>query len=136
MTDVPEAPFVAAMWRYPVKFMQGEELSAAQVTMAGLVGADPTSSSPPGPMFEGSPRTTGWSTRSRSVTACGCGCSCSPAGAGIWSHSRYRVLPSCRVSAEISECLIETFGSLGVSTRILEERPAFVWAGVAAAVRE
>ena len=29
---------VATLWRYPVKSMQGEELNAADVTMAGLLG--------------------------------------------------------------------------------------------------
>jgi uncharacterized protein len=29
---------VATLWRYPVKSMQGEELNAAEVTMAGLLG--------------------------------------------------------------------------------------------------
>ena len=31
-------PAVAALWRYPVKSMQGEELNASDVTTAGLVG--------------------------------------------------------------------------------------------------
>ncbi|HXC81770.1 MAG TPA: MOSC domain-containing protein [Trebonia sp.] len=33
-----DEPAVAALWRYPVKSMQGEELSASQVTSAGLLG--------------------------------------------------------------------------------------------------
>lgn len=36
MTIMPGS--VAALWRYPVKSMQGEELNAAEVTVAGLVG--------------------------------------------------------------------------------------------------
>lgn len=38
MTTLPAEPAVAALWRYPVKSMQGEELNAAEVTLAGLVG--------------------------------------------------------------------------------------------------
>ena len=38
MTTSPTEPAVAALWRYPVKSMQGEELSAAEVTLGGLVG--------------------------------------------------------------------------------------------------
>ena len=38
MTILPDAPAVAALWRYPVKSMQGEELNAAEVTGTGLVG--------------------------------------------------------------------------------------------------
>jgi uncharacterized protein YcbX len=38
MTILPDEPAVAALWRYPVKSMQGEELNAADVTMAGLLG--------------------------------------------------------------------------------------------------
>ena len=38
MTILPAEPAVAALWRYPVKSMQGEELNASEVTAAGLVG--------------------------------------------------------------------------------------------------
>ena len=38
MTIMPGEPAVAALWRYPVKSMQGEELNASEVTAAGLVG--------------------------------------------------------------------------------------------------
>jgi hypothetical protein len=38
MTILPDQPAVAALWRYPVKSMQGEELSATEVTTAGLLG--------------------------------------------------------------------------------------------------
>jgi uncharacterized protein YcbX len=38
MTTLPAEPAVAALWRYPVKSMQGEELNASEVTAAGLVG--------------------------------------------------------------------------------------------------
>ena len=38
MTILPDEPAVAALWRYPVKSMQGEELNATEVTMAGLLG--------------------------------------------------------------------------------------------------
>lgn len=38
MTILPDEPAVAALWRYPVKSMQGEELNAAEVTTAGLLG--------------------------------------------------------------------------------------------------
>ena len=38
MTILPEKPAVAALWRYPVKSMQGEELNATEVTVAGLLG--------------------------------------------------------------------------------------------------
>lgn len=38
MTTLPVQPAVAALWRYPVKSMQGEELNAAEVTVAGLLG--------------------------------------------------------------------------------------------------
>ena len=38
MTILPDEPAVAALWRYPVKSMQGEELNAADVTASGLVG--------------------------------------------------------------------------------------------------
>ena len=34
----PEAPAVAALWRYPVKSMQGEELNATEVTATGVLG--------------------------------------------------------------------------------------------------
>lgn len=34
----PGEPAVAALWRYPVKSMQGEELSAADLSLAGLLG--------------------------------------------------------------------------------------------------
>lgn len=34
----PGEPTVAALWRYPVKSMQGEELNAAELSPAGLVG--------------------------------------------------------------------------------------------------
>jgi uncharacterized protein len=37
MTIISEAQ-VATLWRYPVKSMQGEELNAAEVTTAGLLG--------------------------------------------------------------------------------------------------
>jgi uncharacterized protein len=38
MTILPDKPAVAALWRYPVKSMQGEELNASEVTAAGLLG--------------------------------------------------------------------------------------------------
>jgi uncharacterized protein YcbX len=38
MTILPNEPCVAALWRYPVKSMQGEELSATDVTALGLLG--------------------------------------------------------------------------------------------------
>ena len=38
MTIVPGQPVVGALWRYPVKSMQGEELNATEVTRAGLLG--------------------------------------------------------------------------------------------------
>jgi uncharacterized protein len=38
MTMMPDEPAVAALWRYPVKSMQGEELNATEVTSAGLFG--------------------------------------------------------------------------------------------------
>ncbi len=38
MTIVPDEPAVAALWRYPVKSMQGEELNASEVTPDGLLG--------------------------------------------------------------------------------------------------
>lgn len=38
MTNLPDEPAVAALWRYPVKSMQGEELNATGVTAAGLAG--------------------------------------------------------------------------------------------------
>ena len=38
MTILPDEPAVAALWRYPVKSMQGEELNAADVTDLGLLG--------------------------------------------------------------------------------------------------
>jgi uncharacterized protein len=38
MTIVADEPAVAALWRYPVKSMQGEELVASEVTTAGLLG--------------------------------------------------------------------------------------------------
>lgn len=38
MNPLPGAPTVAALWRYPVKSMQGEELNAAELSLAGLVG--------------------------------------------------------------------------------------------------
>lgn len=38
MTILPDEPAVAALWRYPVKSMQGEELAATEVTPAGLLG--------------------------------------------------------------------------------------------------
>ncbi|HMD95675.1 MAG TPA: MOSC domain-containing protein [Trebonia sp.] len=38
MTILPDEPAVAALWRYPVKSMQGEELNAAEVTASGLLG--------------------------------------------------------------------------------------------------
>jgi uncharacterized protein YcbX len=38
MTILPDVPAVAALWRYPVKSMQGEELNATELTGAGLVG--------------------------------------------------------------------------------------------------
>jgi uncharacterized protein YcbX len=38
MTILPDEPAVAALWRYPVKSMQGEELNATDVTPAGLLG--------------------------------------------------------------------------------------------------
>jgi uncharacterized protein len=38
MTIVADEPAVAALWRYPVKSMQGEELSASEITSAGLLG--------------------------------------------------------------------------------------------------
>jgi uncharacterized protein len=38
MTMLPDEPAVAALWRYPVKSMQGEELNATEVTAAGLLG--------------------------------------------------------------------------------------------------
>jgi uncharacterized protein YcbX len=38
MTMLPDEPAVAALWRYPVKSMQGEELNASEVTTAGLLG--------------------------------------------------------------------------------------------------
>ena len=38
MTTLPDEPRVAALWRYPVKSMQGEELSSAEVTELGLLG--------------------------------------------------------------------------------------------------
>jgi uncharacterized protein len=38
MTILPDEPAVAALWRYPVKSMQGEELNATDVTAAGLLG--------------------------------------------------------------------------------------------------
>jgi uncharacterized protein len=38
MTILPDEPAVAALWRYPVKSMQGEELNAAEVTTVGLLG--------------------------------------------------------------------------------------------------
>ena len=38
MTMLPDEPAVAALWRYPVKSMQGEELNATDVTSAGLFG--------------------------------------------------------------------------------------------------
>ena len=38
MTILADEPAVAALWRYPVKSMQGEELNASEVTPAGLLG--------------------------------------------------------------------------------------------------
>lgn len=38
MTILPDEPAVASLWRYPVKSMQGEELNAIEVTVAGLLG--------------------------------------------------------------------------------------------------
>jgi uncharacterized protein YcbX len=38
MTMLPDEPAVAALWRYPVKSMQGEELNATEITAAGLFG--------------------------------------------------------------------------------------------------
>jgi uncharacterized protein YcbX len=38
VTTLPDEPSVAALWRYPVKSMQGEELSSAEVTALGLLG--------------------------------------------------------------------------------------------------
>ena len=38
MTILADKPAVAALWRYPVKSMQGEELDASEVTSAGLLG--------------------------------------------------------------------------------------------------
>jgi uncharacterized protein YcbX len=38
MTILPDEPSVAALWRYPVKSMQGEELNATEVTGHGLLG--------------------------------------------------------------------------------------------------
>jgi MOSC domain-containing protein len=38
MTILADEPAVAALWRYPVKSMQGEELNASQVTSGGLLG--------------------------------------------------------------------------------------------------
>jgi uncharacterized protein len=38
MTTLADEPAVAALWRYPVKSMQGEELNATEVTSAGLLG--------------------------------------------------------------------------------------------------
>jgi uncharacterized protein len=38
MTSVGGASSVAALWRYPVKSMQGEELNAADITAGGLLG--------------------------------------------------------------------------------------------------
>lgn len=38
MTVLPDEPSVAALWRYPVKSMQGEELNSAEVTALGLLG--------------------------------------------------------------------------------------------------
>ena len=38
MTILPDEPAVAALWRYPVKSMQGEELNATEITAAGLFG--------------------------------------------------------------------------------------------------
>ncbi len=38
MRTLPEEPAVAALWRYPVKSMQGEELNAAEITATGLAG--------------------------------------------------------------------------------------------------
>ena len=38
MTILSQEPAVAALWRYPVKSMQGEELNATEITVAGLLG--------------------------------------------------------------------------------------------------
>jgi uncharacterized protein len=38
MTILSDEPAVAALWRYPVKSMQGEELNASEITSAGLLG--------------------------------------------------------------------------------------------------
>lgn len=38
MTILPAQPCVASLWRYPVKSMQGEELSATEISSAGLLG--------------------------------------------------------------------------------------------------
>ena len=38
MTTLPDGPAVVALWRYPVKSTQGEQLSASEVTRAGLLG--------------------------------------------------------------------------------------------------
>jgi len=38
MTILPDEPAVAALWRYPVKSMQGEELNATEITALGLLG--------------------------------------------------------------------------------------------------
>jgi uncharacterized protein len=38
MTILADEPAVAALWRYPVKSMQGEELNATEMTLAGLLG--------------------------------------------------------------------------------------------------
>ncbi len=36
--DTPAASSVAALWRYPVKSMQGEQIDAAAITARGIVG--------------------------------------------------------------------------------------------------
>ena len=38
MTTAPDEPTVVALWRYPVKSMQGEELGSTEVSALGLLG--------------------------------------------------------------------------------------------------